>query len=275
MKINLNQVLSYIFLFIILIIVLFPLVWIGSMAFKTNFEIFKTTFSLPKKMHWENIITVWTVGQFSKYLLNSVIVTIPVVLGVLLVTSLAAYGLTIMDLPGKNYVFIFFLFGLMAPIQAIMIPLYYDLTKYGLINTFSGLTLVEISYLGIPFGIFLLRQFFITIPRDLISAARIDGCSDIQILYKIVLPISKPAVSALIVIIFMYSWNEFLLPLMLLQDSNLRTLPLGLVFLQGGKYTLNYSQIAGGVLIAALPIMIVYLLFQRKFVQGITAGSLK
>ena len=257
-----------------LIISIIPFIWIWSSAFKTNMEISENPFSLPKKLHIENISEVWYKGHFNIYFTNSLIVTIPNVILVVFLSSIAGFAFSKMKFIGRDILFYMFILGFTIPVQAIIISLFYDFQNYGLINKLSGLILAETG-IGLPFGIFLMRSFFMNLPNEIYNAAKIDGCSNFRAFYSIFLPLAKPAVLSLVVFQTIWSWNEFLLALLLIQSENLRTIPLGLMFLKGGRYTLNYSQIAAGITVVSLPLIIVYLIFQRTFIEGITAGAVK
>ena len=256
-----------------LIISIIPFIWIWSSAFKTNMEISENPFSLPKKLHIENISEVWYKGHFNIYFTNSLIVTIPNVILVVFLSSIAGFAFSKMKFIGRDILFYMFILGFTIPVQAIIISLFYDFQNYGLINKLSGLILAETG-IGLPFGIFLMRSFFMNLPNEIYDAAKIDGCSNFRFLFNF-LPLAKPAVLSLVVFQTIWSWNEFLLALLLIQSEKLRTIPLGLMFLKGGRYTLNYSQIAAGITVVSLPLIIVYLIFQRTFIEGITAGAVK
>ncbi|MBI3962321.1 MAG: carbohydrate ABC transporter permease [Deinococcus sp.] len=264
----------YLVLVLFLLISLVPCLWIWSSAFKTNQEIFANPFRIPTSWRWDNFQAAWAQARLGRYLANSLLVTIPTVLGVLLCTIPAAYAFSRLRLPFGSAVLGFLLIGFAIPVQAIILPLFYHLRDLNLLNTHAGLILSEAA-LGLPFGIFLLRAFFISIPRELEDASRIDGCSSLGTLWHVMIPLARPAIFTLLIFEFMWSWNEFLLPLLILQNDNLRTLPLGLALLRGGRYTANYGLLAAGVTIASLPIVLVYLAFQRSFERGITAGALK
>lgn len=251
-----------------------PVLIIWSMAFKSNQEIFTNLLGLPLHPNLNMLRFVWVEGQFSRYFLNSLAVAVPTVLLVIALASLTAYGLGFLRLPAANIVFYIFLLGFMIPVQALIVPLFYNLARLGLLNTIPGLVLVE-SAVGLPFAIFLMRGFLRSLPYELIETARIDGAAELRILLSIVLPLSTPALFTLATLQFMWSWNEFLLALIVLQEQDIQTVTLGLLRLQGGKYTLNYSAIAAGVLLTSLPIIIVFYIFQRRFIEGLTAGAVK
>jgi raffinose/stachyose/melibiose transport system permease protein len=191
----------------------------------------------------------------------------------LAVCAPGGYALAKMRFPHKEWIFYVFILGLTIPIQAIVIPLYQVLQGLGLINSLTGIVLAQVSN-GIPFGLFLMRSFFQGIPDELIEAAKIDGAGHMQILTRILLPISQPAVLALVVISALATWNDFFLPLVVLISPDVQTLPLGLVRF-AGTFTSNFRLVFSGTVISFLPIVILYLLTQRRFTEGLTQGALK
>jgi raffinose/stachyose/melibiose transport system permease protein len=229
------------------------------------------TFSLPKAVKWANFTEAWDTGV-KNYFFNSVLVTgIKVPAGVL-VESMAAFALTHMPFRWANRVFLFILVGLIVPIQMTLVPLTMLMNALGLIDTLTGLILLYIGF-GIPFGVLVMRGFFRTIPTAIIEAARIDGCSYFRIFFRIALPLAIPAVVSLCILDGVATWNEFILAQIFLRSDELRTLPLGLVEFST-QFSTQYDQLAAAVLISVLPVVLVFLLFQRYFVSGMT-GAVK
>jgi ABC-type glycerol-3-phosphate transport system permease component len=264
---------KYLILMVVLLITLGPVIWVVLTGFRTDAEIMSDPLGLPTQLHWENFSNAWKVGKFGHYFLNSVIVAVPVVSLVVGLSALGGYGLARFRFTGNRFIFIIFLLGLMVPFQAIMIPLYYDLRDWKLLSTFWAVILPGIA-LGLPFGIFLMRAFFIGIATELSDAAKVDGCNEFQVFWHIMLPLTVPAASALAIFEFMWTWNSFLMPMLYLQREELRTLPLG-VMLFSGRYSTQYSLLFAGVTIATIPIMLAYILMQRRIAAGLTAGALK
>lgn len=256
------------------LLTLFPLGLIGLMAFKSNPEIFANPVGLPNVWRFNQLGEAWVNGRFGQYYVNSLMVAAPVIALVVVFSSLAAYGIVFAGLPGTTAVLGMFMIGLIVPLQAIIVPLFHNLNGFGLLNSRLGLILSQAA-IGLPFGIFLMRSFFLGIPKELIEAARIDGAGDLTILVRVIMPIAAAPTLTLATLQFMFSWNDFLLPLIIIQDPALRTVTLGLFYLQGGTYTLNYALISAGVLITAVPIMIVFFALQRQFIAGVTAGAVK
>jgi raffinose/stachyose/melibiose transport system permease protein len=268
-----RKVLIYIVLIIFLLISIMPIVWIVLAALKAATELNQNPFAFPKQFTFDNIKEAWTVGKMGQYFLNSVIVAVPRVFVILILASLAGYAFGKLKFPGRNALFYFFLFGMMIPIQAMIIPLYYNMQSLNLINSYWALILPNFG-LAMPFAIFMMRAFYRDLPDELMDAARIDGCNDFTAFTYIMLPLMVPAITSLLIFEFMWSWNDFLLPLLFVYDDAYRTLPLGLMYFSG-EYTVNQSLVAAGVSIAIVPIIIIYIIFQRKFIEGITAGSVK
>jgi ABC-type glycerol-3-phosphate transport system permease component len=264
---------SHIFLILVSLYTVFPLLIIFSMAFKTNQEILLNVLSLPKSYSLESVIEVWRDSRFNVYFLNSMIVTLPHVLIVVVLTVMVSYGLVFTRIPHKDAIFSFILVGFMIPIQAIIIPLFYSMTKARLINSRFTLALLEAA-MYLPFCVFLLRSFFRNIPLSLIEATRMDGANNFQIIRYVIVSVAKPAIFTVIILQFKNSWNEFLLPLVMLQQERIQTLTLGFSRLQGGRYTLNYNSIGAAALIVSIPMIIIFILFQGKFIQGL-AGAVK
>jgi len=265
---------SHIVLMLFSLITIFPLYITFNMAFKSNQEILTNVMSLPQAFSFETLKTVWIDKGFSQYFMNSVLVVIPHIVIILILTTMFSYGIVFLQIPYSGVFFTVVLVGFMIPIQAVIIPLFYTLTNLKLTNSLLALSIVEvITY--IPFCIFLLRSFMLNIPRSLYEAAIIDGATDYQLIYNVILPMSKSALLTIIILQFKNSWNEYLLPLVLLVNDKMQTLPLGFSRLQGGRYTLNYNMIGAGSLIMSIPMIIVFLLFQGKFISGIAGGAIK
>nr|WP_321306900.1 carbohydrate ABC transporter permease [uncultured Sphaerochaeta sp.] len=265
---------SHIFLTIFAMVTIFPLYITFIMAFKSNQEILTNVMSLPHAFSIESLIDVWVSKKFSLYFLNSVLVVIPHITIILLLTTMFSYGIVFLKIPFGRVIFSIILIGFMIPIQTIIIPLFYTLNNLKLTNSLFALGIVEVV-IYIPFCIFLLRSFMMNIPRSLYEAALIDGATNFQLIADVIIPMSKAALLTIIILQFKNSWNEYLLPLVLLVNEKVHTLPLGFSRLQGGRYTLNYNMIGAGSIIMSIPMIIVFLLFQGKFISGIAGGAVK
>ena len=229
------------------------------------------TFSLPQSIKWSNFTEAWDTGV-KNYFFNSVLVTcIKVPTGILL-ESMAAFALTHMPFKWANRVFLFILIGLIVPIQMTLVPLTLLMNALSLIDTLTGLIILYIGF-GIPFGVLVMRGFFRTIPTAIIEAARIDGCSYFRIFFRIALPLAMPAVITLCILDGVATWNEFIIAQIFLRSDEVRTLPPGLVQFST-QFSTQYDQLAAAVLISVIPVIFVFLFFQRYFVSGM-AGTVK
>ncbi len=267
-----SRILIYGFLILFVVLAFGPLSLILSSAFKTNLEIAELgPFALPTEFRWQNMVEAWNVANFSTYAKNSLIISSLTVIIVIITSVMGGYALSMLSLPGERLITIFFLLGLTIPYHGILLPIYSVLRNLELLNTLSGVVLV-LSGLYMSFGVYLLRSFFIGLPSEISDAARIDGCNEWQVLWYIMMPMAKPAIASLAVFIFMWSWGELLVPLIFLQNDSLRTLSVGITFYQG-RYTTDYALTAAGAMMHSIPVLIVYIIFQREFVKGVAAGS--
>ena len=217
--------------------------------------------------------TAWQDGHFSSYLRSSLIVTAAVVAIATLLSILAGYAFGQMRFRGEQVLFYVLLLGLMVPLEATIVPLYYDLRDLGLTDTYWALILPQAG-VSVAFGTFWMRAFFRSVPRSLVEAARLDGSTSWSTLWRVIMPLARPAVLTMVVLVFMWTWNEFLLALVMVSDEDLRTAPLGLAFFQG-RNTSDEALLAAGSLIVAAPVVIVYLFLQRHFIRGMLSGAVK
>lgn len=269
---SLSIVVTYAIFFMVAVIVLYPLIWMFYTSFKEQWEIFQEPFALPTSLNMANYVEAWTRGNFGRYFFNSVFVTIPSVAGILLVSALAAYAFARMRFRGSTVLFYLILLGIMIPPQAIVIPAFLLVSRLGLINSFAALFLTYLSWC--PVGMFILHGFFKSLPEELLDAARVDGASSLRVFWQIALPLAKPALATVAIFYFVWVWNDFIYPLLYLQDDRMSTIPLGLMLFRG-QYQTNWGLQAAALSIASFVPLLFYLLFQDKFVKGVTAGALK
>ncbi len=227
----------------------------------------------PKRWSWDNYEQAWSVAGFSDLIRHSLVIAVGVVPACLVLSALAGYALGTMRLPGGNAVAAFFIAGLTIPVELIVVPLYFDLRSLGLTNSYLGVILVEIA-LFMPFSVFWMRTHFQSTPTSLVEAARIDGASSATILVRILLPLARPSLMTLGLLVFMWSWNQFLLVLVLIQDTTKHTAPAGLGFFVGQNST-DIPTLAAGTIIVMLPILILFVIFQRSFIAGLLQGAMK
>lgn len=279
----LKKILSKITIHTILIIVsllsIFPFIWLTSTSLKgINEDIFAyPPTMIPQDFTWINYIDVWNKVNFLGYFANSMIVAGLTVILNLILSSLAAYPLARMQFKGKKFIFFSILATIMIPFQAIMLPVYIITLKLHLIDSVNAVA----GYLGLvmpfavsAFGIFLMRQAFLKIPKELEEAAIIDGCNIFQMFIKVVIPMVKPTLAVLAVFTFIGSWGEFLWPSIMLTKDSMYTLPVGINNLQG-MFSANWRLIASGSIIATIPIIIFFLAMQKYFISGENDGAIK
>ncbi len=251
-----------------------PFVFILFTALKANSTVMgASAFAPPTSPEWSNFTGAWVRGNFSTTVFNSVVITfIKVPLG-LLISAMAAYALSRIRFPGGRPIFLLILFGTMLPFQVMLAPLFTLVNQLGLINTYVGIILPYLAF-GVPYQVFILHGFFSEVPKELSEAARVDGASHLTIFRRIFLPISVPVLAALLILDFVATWNEFAMALVILQDNSKWTLPLGLMSFQS-QFSNDYGQLNAAIVMTVLPATIVYLIFQRYFVSGLTSGAVK
>jgi len=249
-----------------------PLLWVVTTSLRTKPEILREPLGLPSALNWQNYAEAWTVGNFSQYFVNSLLVAIPTVFGVLALSLFAGYAFALYRFPMKRMLFIVLLFGMTVPVGILIIPLYYQMLGLGLLDTLWAIILPQLA-LGIPISTLLLRTFIADIPGEIIDAARLDGCGSMRLLSRVVFPLSRSAMITLVILQFMWIWNQFLLPVVLIHDRDARTLPTALsAFL--GRYGTDTHLLMAGAAISFLPVVLIFVIFQRRFIKGISAGAL-
>lgn len=268
-----RKALSYALLSVAALIVLFPFLWMFSSSLKTVAEIFQyPPLLFPQSPQWSNYPAVMESFPFLKFILNSLISSALPAIGQMVTCSLAAYVFAWKRFPGREVAFVLILATLMLPYQTTLIPTYVLMRYLGWLDTLRPL--IVPGFLGGAFGTFLLRQFFLTIPRDLIDAAKMDGCSDFGIYRHVLLPLSRPALTTVGIFIFMLHWNDLLRPVIYLSSYQKMTLTVGLAFLKGQHRT-EWSLLMAGAVISMVPMLILYLAAQRYFEEGMLLSGIK
>lgn len=250
----------------------FPMAWMLIVSLKTNAEQYATIIELlTAPVTLENYVDAWRSDSFLRYFFNSAFVAAAVTAGNVLFCLLCGYAFARGSFRGKRLLFASILGVLIIPQQVIMIPMYRLMAQLGWINTYWALI---IPWLVTPFGIFLVKQYLESMPSDMEDAARIDGAGEWYILFRIVMPLSKPVLTILAIYTFLSNWNSFLYPFLFTNDETHRTLPVGLAFYLG-KQSIDWGHLMAGASIAALPVIMLFALFQKSIIQGLTAGALK
>ncbi len=264
---------AYLIMSALAFVFLIPLFWMISTALKDRAQtwLFPPQW-IPNPIIWDNFARVFRVGPFALFLRNTVILVFWNILGQALASTLVAYGFARLHFPGRGFLFILMIATLMIPYQVTLIPTYIIFTRLGWVNTMLPLTLP--SFFGSAFFIFLMRQYMMTIPFDLDEAARIDGCNTFQILYRILLPLCKPPLTIIVVFTFIGVWNDFLGPLIYLNDVEKYTIALGLSLFRGRTGT-DWNLLMAASLMAVLPSLVLYFFAQKRLIGGIASVGLK
>jgi len=263
--------LIHLFLISVAITCLYPLLWMIVSSLKTQDMIFKDISLIPHQFRLENYLRAWQEGGFGRNFINSIIYTVSVVFGIVIISSMAAYAFSRLRFPGSKWLFIMFMAAMMIPIPGSFVALYVLLNKLHLRNTPIGYILCMIN-VGLSTSIFLLKTFFDKMPKELEDAARIDGCSKLGIWWHVALPLAKPVLAVVIVFNALTVWNEYILALIIFDNRKFMPLQVALQTFQG-EFVTNYPLLMAGLTITALPIIIVYLLMQKYIVKGVTQGA--
>lgn len=261
------------FLLIFTIWFMYPLYWAVMSALKDSGEIFTNPWGLPSKPTLDNLVNAWVLGGFTRAYINSGILTFSTTLAVIILSSMISYPLSRFNFKLRNAIFYFLVSGYMIPPIAILIPLYFMLKSMNLIDTLLGLFLAYVG-LSLPIPVLIMRSYMVTIPRELDEGAIVDGASPWYVFWKIIFPLSKPAIAAVGIWTALTTWQDFLYALTLLLEPENFTVPRAILNFYG-VYFNAWGYIAAGFLFAIIPIEIVYLLFQKRFVTGLTAGAVK
>lgn len=264
---------KHVLLIVLSLAALSPIALLVSTAFKTSVDVRTNPFGLFTSFSFENIVTAWTDGRFSEYLLNSVMLSVPSTLLVIALSTTAGYAFARLPFRGRSIIFYAVVLGLLVPFFTYMIPLFFQLRSIGLLDTLPGVILVLTST-GVSFGTFFMRAFFLELPNELDQAARIDGASEWQIFYKIMLPLVGSGISALSVFTFMQTWNNFLVPLLYLPGGSFQPLTTGLYQFISGRQT-DIGPLAAATLITILPVLVLFVVMQRQVAQGFISGAVK
>jgi raffinose/stachyose/melibiose transport system permease protein len=250
-----------------------PFLWVAAMSLRTTDEIFKDPYGLPSPVHWEKFPEAWFKSNYHTYFWNSVVIVVAAVALVTVIGAMAAHCLARYQFRGNRAVRFLILSGLILPPQLLILALFQILLELNLYNSFTGLILVYVAT-HIAMTVYILEGFFAQIPQDLFDAARMDGYSDIEIFWRITLPIGAPAIFTTVTLNFIILWNEFLFAVVLMTDDDKRTLPLGIMHFMG-SHQLDIGMAATGLMIAILPVMLIYAFFSETMIKGMTAGAVR
>jgi ABC-type glycerol-3-phosphate transport system permease component len=255
------------------LIVLFPIYFMLVSSFKTQAEYSANKWGLPHGLNWDNFNTALAGNKFPLRFANSAILTVGAVAISLVIACLAAFAFARMQFPGKRLLFNLVLSLMVIPPVVMIVPLFVSLVRWHLVNTYQGTILIYTGLL-LPFSIYLMTNFFQTIPHEIIEAARMDGCTSLDVFWRIMMPLSGPAVVTLVVVNALWVWNELLIALVFMQKDELKTLMVGISALRSRNYV-NIPATMAGLTIATIPIVVVYMLGQRYFIRGMVSGAVK
>ncbi|MCM1237118.1 MAG: carbohydrate ABC transporter permease [Ruminococcus flavefaciens] len=272
-KFSIAKTLIYIFLILLVVIYLAPLLWMLFVSVKDNAELFTSPFALPQRIQWENYKFAWTAGYLGKATLNSAIVCVTSLIVSMIVGSMAAFAIARLRWKLAKLMMTYFMIGMMIPIHCVLIPLFKTFSSIGLYNNLTGLIVPYVTF-SLPITIFIMSGFFENMPRELIEAACIDGCSIYKCFITIALPLSRTGLFVTGLMSFVANWNELLLAMVFISDDLKKTLPVSLSKFVG-PYNTNYVQMFAAIIIAIIPTIIVYCCFSNQIVDGLTAGAVK
>jgi ABC-type glycerol-3-phosphate transport system permease component len=277
-SIRLNAIIIYSILILTLIAVVYPILWTIMTSLKSDQEIFANPFALPTVLNWNNYLTVFYKLNFGRYFINSAVVTTVSLVLVMILSSMTAYALAKFEFRWSRLLEMVFIAGLVVPVQLVVVPLFFIMKNLGLLNSIHGIITVYVAY-SIPFSVFMLISFFRSLPDDLRAAAYIDGCTELQAFFYVMLPLAKPGLIAIAIFNFIGLWNEYFLAFMFLSGKGsemLQTLPLGLASISiVSQYKSEWGVIFAGNVMVMLPTLIVYVLLQRHIIKGIAFEGLK
>lgn len=257
------------------ILVVMPLLWAVMSSFKSDDSILSTPLALPDKLHFDNWSRAWSQAHMSDYFFNTIVVVGCSLVGTLLLGSMAAYVLARFDFPGNRFLYYLFIGGMSFPIILALVPLFFVMNNMALLNTRHGLIMVYIAY-SLPFTVFFLTSFFRTLPTSVAEAAMLDGASHSRTFFQVMLPMAKPGLISVGIFNFLGQWNQYMLPTVLNTDPDHRVLSQGLVELANSQgYKGDWSGLFAGLVMAMLPVLAAYIIFQRQVVAGLTAGAVK
>jgi N-acetylglucosamine transport system permease protein len=268
-------VVSHVMLSLWSILVILPLVWVFLSSFKTTSQIFASPLTLPSKLQFDNYTSAWSDSHLGLYLLNSVVVVTSALVVVMILGAAAAYSLARYPFPGSRILYYLILAGLTFPIFLAIVPLFFVLKNFGLLNTLPGLSATYVAF-AFPFTVFFLYPFFRALPQEIAEAAELDGAGEWRTFWQVMLPMARPGMVAVAIFNFLGLWNQFLLPVALNTDESKYVLSQGMArFASQAGYAVNFGALFAGVVITVVPVLIVYILFQRQLQGSVSQGTSK
>lgn len=268
-----EKLLRSLFILFCLIVTAYPLLWLFYSSLKSQTEIFENVFSLPKGLYLKNFIHIWGSSRFPRYYFNSILVSTVSVAGIITLSSMSGFVFARIQFRYREALFYVLLAGMMIPVQVTLVPNFVMLRRLNLLDSYAAMILPYIAF-QVPVSVFIMRGFFQDIPLELENAARIDGCGTKRIFLSIMLPLSKPALSTIIIFNFFNVWNELIFALTFTNSQDFRTIPVGIMDFVG-QFETDYGYIFAALTSASVPLLIVYFFAQKQIIKGLTAGALK
>ena len=272
-KISIYHIVCAVILLIMVIICIYPIVWMFFGSMKDKAEFYTNIWGLPKQIHLDNYIAAWKNADLGRRFINSLIVTLGSMCIMIPVTSCAAYAVARLNFKGKNLIYMYLLLGIMIPAGVLGIPTFTVAMKMGLLNSHFGLMLIYAAQ-NIAMGMFIMRGFFISLPRELEEAAMIDGCSRFGCFVRIIVPRARAGVATQVIFNGLTIWNDYFMANIMITKDELRTLPLSIANFVG-KHSTNYPELFAMLTMATIPVIIVFVLSQKSFIEGVAAGAVK
>lgn len=272
-KSSIYHIVCAVILLIMVIICIYPIVWMFFGSMKDKAEFYTNIWGLPKQIHLDNYIAAWKNADLGRRFINSLIVTLGSMCIMIPVTSCAAYAVARLNFKGKNLIYMYLLLGIMIPAGVLGIPTFTVAMKMGLLNSHFGLMLIYVAQ-NIAMGMFIMRGFFISLPRELEEAAMIDGCSRFGCFVRIIVPLARAGVATQVIFNGLTIWNDYFMANIMITKDELRTLPLSIANFVG-KHSTNYPELFAMLTMATIPVIIVFVLSQKSFIEGVAAGAVK
>jgi raffinose/stachyose/melibiose transport system permease protein len=266
---SIGRVVVYVVLIVFAVAIIYPLLWMFLNGFKSNAELFGDPWGLPSTWRWENFVKAWNLGVV-RYLMNSVFVAAAAVVTTILFSSMAAYSLTRYRIPFAGAITVLLLGGMMLAPTVALIPLFRLLQTLGIFDTYWGLIVLYTAF-RIPFTVFLIRAYMVTISREIEDAAIVDGANRWQVFWLVIMPLSRPIIVSAALLQALFSWNEFVFALVFINDTDLKTLPVGLLAMQG-RVLSDWPVLFAALTIAAVPMIVLFMAGQRQFIRGLSEG---
>ncbi|WP_407270956.1 carbohydrate ABC transporter permease [Radiobacillus sp. PE A8.2] len=272
-KFSVKRLIIYIILIAFAVVNAYPILWMIINSFKSNQEFANNQFGFPKEFVFQNYIDAWTTANFGTLFTNSIFICLTATFLTVLIGAITSYFLARFTFKMNRVVYTFFIFGMLIPIHATLVPMFILMRNIGLLNTPITLLFPYIAF-HLPITIFILTSFMKAFPKDIEESAIMDGCGIYRIFWSIILPMTRPALATVLILNFIYNWNEFSFALVLINNPEFQTLPLGLASF-AGQFTTNYGAQMAGLTMSLVPIVAFYLLLEKEIVQGMTAGAVK